>query len=361
MTEGLSPEFLRAVSGQRRGSLMAGCLTRGFMAKQSSALNQYGLCEDTSSLKALLSSVSSWDFDVFALSELAKGRPLFYLGLHLFAQYGLVETFNMDIMNLVRFLSMTEKAYHIENPYHNSLHAADVLQALHSVCQEPKIHSSITPIERLASILAAILHDVDHPGVNQTFLINTSSYLTYIHGEHSLLEQHHIHSAHGIITESRLLDHLPKETQETILGLVDSLILVTDFTEHKQYLEEFDGRLSHGLDMEVVEDRVFVLKMAMKCADISNQARTWNVCQNWSRRITEEFFRQGDNERSLRLPISFLCDRNTVNVPDSQKGFILFMARPLFSLWDRLMMSQTSRHIISNLDANKSNWEKVIE
>ena len=34
----------------------------------------------------------------------------------------------------------------------------------------------------------------------------------------------------------------------------------------------------------------------------------------------EEFFRQGDAERDLQLPISFLCDRHSVCVPDSQKG-----------------------------------------
>ena len=34
----------------------------------------------------------------------------------------------------------------------------------------------------------------------------------------------------------------------------------------------------------------------------------------------EEFFRQGDCERSLNLPISFLCDRHSVQIPASQRG-----------------------------------------
>ena len=34
----------------------------------------------------------------------------------------------------------------------------------------------------------------------------------------------------------------------------------------------------------------------------------------------EEFFRQGDLERSLNLPISFLCDRTTIVIPQAQKG-----------------------------------------
>ena len=63
------------------------------------------------------------------------------------------------------------------------------------------------------------------------------------------------------------------------------------------------------------------VQMALKCADISNQTRLWDLCQNWSLRIMEEFFRQGDAERDLHLPISFLCDRHSVCVPDSQKGW----------------------------------------
>ena len=35
----------------------------------------------------------------------------------------------------------------------------------------------------------------------------------------------------------------------------------------------------------------------------------------------EEFFRQGDCERSLHLPISFLCDRHTIQIPLAQQGW----------------------------------------
>ena len=36
-------------------------------------------------------------------------------------------------------VDMTEDAYHFENPYHNSTHATDVLQALHCLLQEQKV------------------------------------------------------------------------------------------------------------------------------------------------------------------------------------------------------------------------------
>ena len=39
----------------------------------------------------------------------------------------------------------------------------------------------LTPMEKLTAILAAITHDVDHPGVNQAFLIATSNPLATLY------------------------------------------------------------------------------------------------------------------------------------------------------------------------------------
>ena len=47
-----------------------------------------------------------------------------------------------------------------------------------------------------------------------------------------------------------------------VLKLMDSLILATDFTQHKKYLDEFDERLGRGIDIDDTEDRIFVLKVS---------------------------------------------------------------------------------------------------
>lgn len=45
-----------------------------------------------------------------------------------------------------------------------------------------QMYKMMKPTEVLASLVAAICHDMDHPGVNQNYLVNTSSYLAAIHG-----------------------------------------------------------------------------------------------------------------------------------------------------------------------------------
>ena len=77
---------------------------------------------------------------------------------------------------------LLEQHYEPENPFHNATHAADVAQALHCLLSNLRSVDSFEPKELLASILAALAHDVNHPGVNQNFLIKTASHLMKING-----------------------------------------------------------------------------------------------------------------------------------------------------------------------------------
>lgn len=55
-------------------------------------------------------------------------------------------------------------------------------------------------------------------------------------------------------------------------------------------------------------------------ADISHPAKPWEVHHEWSTRLAEEFYRQGDEEQRQGLPISPLCNRNDGNLCKSQLG-----------------------------------------
>ncbi len=53
-----------------------------------------------------------------------------------------------------------------------------------------------------------------------------------------------------------------------------------------------------------------VMQMVLKCADIGHLAAAPALHQRWAYQLEEEFFRQGDQEKTLGLPISPLMDRN---------------------------------------------------
>ena len=55
--------------------------------------------------------------------------------------------------------------------------------------------------------------------------------------------------------------------------------------------------------------------------------------EEWTARITNEFWTLGERERSLNVAISPLCDRQTdVDVAKSQVGFFSFICMPFYTV-----------------------------
>lgn len=72
--------------------------------------------------------------------------------------------------------------------------------------------------------------------------------------------------------------------------------------------------------------------MALKCADISHTAKPPSLHLEWTRRVTEEFCKQGDKEKALHLPVSPAMDREKTDLVKSQFGFISFLVLPLYQV-----------------------------
>jgi hypothetical protein len=69
-----------------------------------------------------------------------------------------------------------------------------VLQALHYFLKVGKFQDllKLTPLEHIGAIVAAISHDVDHPGFNNNFLVNTKDEIALLYNDQSVLENHHV-------------------------------------------------------------------------------------------------------------------------------------------------------------------------
>lgn len=136
---------------------------------------------------ALLESIEDWNFQVFQLAELTNGRPLFFTAFALFTQHDLIRKFNIDEAKLKRFLTIIEDGYDSRNPYHNSIHASDVLQTLNYFITKGGLSQFSTELDILAALLAAIIHDYAHPGLNNQFHVNTQSELAVRYNDKSVI------------------------------------------------------------------------------------------------------------------------------------------------------------------------------
>ncbi|XP_030409054.1 high affinity cAMP-specific 3',5'-cyclic phosphodiesterase 7A isoform X2 [Gopherus evgoodei] len=308
--------------------------------------------------KCMLEKVGKWNFDIFLLDRLTNGNSLVSLTFHLFNLHGLIEHFHLDMMKLRRFLVMVQEDYHSHNPYHNAVHAADVTQAMHCYLKEPKLSKSLTPWDVLLSLIAAATHDLDHPGVNQPFLIKTNHYLATLYKNISVLENHHWRSAVGLLRESGLFAHMSLENRKLMESQIGALILATDISRQNEYLSVFRTHLDRGdLCLEEAGHRHFILQMALKCADICNPCRTWELSKQWSEKVTEEFFHQGDVEKKYHLGVSPLCDRQSETIANIQIGFMTYLVEPLFSEWARFSNTRLSQTMLGHLGLNKASWK----
>lgn len=283
------------------------------------------------------------------------------LCVHLFHLYGLLDHFNLDVVRLWKLFSLIEEGYHSTNPYHNSIHATDVTQAMHCFLQESKILEHLTPLEIMASLLGAVCHDLDHPGVNQPFLIATSNHLAALYENTSVLENHHWRSAIGCLLESGVAEQIT-DIRPELEKQISSLILATDITRQQEFIGTFKDFLNNNtLNMRKADHRHFILQIALKCADISNPCRPWDISKKWSLKVCEEFFRQGDFERQLNLPVTSLCDRQSTTVPKIQTGFFKFVVTPLMAEWHRFLKSDLSYRMMRHLKANEKQWDARLQ
>src|SRR5258708_5446938 len=104
---------------------------------------------------------------------------------------------------------------------------------------------------------------------------------------------------------------------------------------------------------DIKEDRILLWKILMKCSDVCNPTKDWPLYEKWCRLILDEWYIQGDSEKKLGFNVSPFMDRDNVNVPSSQTGFIDFVVNPLFEAYDKY---SPVPNLIGTLQRNREHW-----
>ncbi|KAI8853281.1 hypothetical protein BC829DRAFT_360090 [Chytridium lagenaria] len=194
-----------------------------------------------------------------------------------------------------------------------------------------------TKIEKLSGIISAIGHDIDHPGFNNQFLVKSRHPMAMMYSDTSVNEFHHSAHVFHLSTSSNfnIFSDLHNEEYEEARRNRHPSHLATDMAKHFEYLTKFKTKItSNGFNrLESQENRMIVMEIAMKCADLNNPSKTPDLAGRWCENIMEEFYRQGDCERDIGLPVSQFMDRNNTNVAKCQIGFIDILVAPLFDAW----------------------------
>ncbi|KAL9645578.1 hypothetical protein ABK040_000641 [Willaertia magna] len=307
----------------------------------------------------LFDKVDKWNYDVFKINEVVN-EPLFTTAFTLFLKNDLIHKFNIGEQNLINFLRNIEAGYH-NNPYHNAAHAADVLQSLHYIIHKGGLHQYLSDEDLLAATVAAIIHDFDHPGVNNSFEINAQTYLSILYNDRSVLENHHIAEAFELMRNKDLniLQSLSEEQYKDVRETVIQMVLSTDLSNHGAIMARFKTKVekeneSHEVDISAKDDVRLALQMAIKVSDASNPARPQQLYLKWAQLFDEEIRNQGSVEKELSLSVSPFMSGNT-SVADLQTSYINFIASPTIKLFCKLLPRM--KFVLEHLQANETYWK----
>ncbi|NWH70888.1 PDE4D phosphodiesterase, partial [Piaya cayana] len=280
----------------------------------------------------------------------------------------LMKTFRIPVDTFITYMLTLEDHYHCDVAYHNNIHAADVAQSTHVLLSTPALEAVFTDLEILAAIFASAIHDVDHPGVSNQFLINTNSELALMYNDASVLENHHLAVGFKLLQEENcdIFQNLSKKQRQSLRKMAIDMVLATDMSKHMNLLADLKTMVetkkvtSLGvLLLDNYSDRIQVLQNMVHCADLSNPTKPLDLYRQWTDRIMEEFFHQGDREREKGMEISPMCDKHTASVEKSQVGFIDFIAHPLWETWADLVHPD-AQEILDTLEDNREWYQSMI-
>jgi hypothetical protein len=315
-------------------------------------------------IESLLFSVGrNWNFEIWPVHS-ATSRSVSLLGKYLSYKWQFATIANCRDEDFEDFFIRLEEGY-LNNPYHNACHAADVMNSvLFFILSCGKLKDSIDPLDMLVVTIATLGHDVAHPGLSNKFLVNSRHYLATRYNDNSVLENMHTSMIFDLIHQGRtdILGNLSEEDWARVRRCIIEMVLATDLSKHFELLSVFKTRAFNlaNINLDLIEDRLLVLKLSLKCGDIGHSAKELYLHQKWTLLVSEEFFKQGDIEQAKGLPISMFCDRKSTDLAKTQAGFLKGICLPLFEALGNYFQSDTyNTSIIDNLHKNISHWESL--
>lgn len=193
------------------------------------------------------------------------------------------------------------------------------------------IAANMSPLEVLALFCSAAMHDYEHPGRNNQFLIATSSPLVsaselvsisfsnqfefkaMLYNDKSVLENHHAAASWRLLKSAQkynFLTSLEADEWKRFRTLILENILATDLGRHFSIIEDFNVKVNQSKNNETSRpinwdneaERLLVSEIILKLADINAPLKSTDLHLAWTDRIVQEFYEQVN----LSLSLSFM-------------------------------------------------------
>jgi len=325
-----------------------------------------------------LEGSQAWDGNILQLETVSEFTPLRFLGMKVFREFDVPRQLQIDEITLERWLVLIEQNYLATNPYHNSTHAADVLSATAYFLRTERCKNLLSEFDMVASLIAAIIHDVDHPGRTNAFLCNSRHELALLYNDTAVLENHHVAKTFKLtldpMNDANIFSRLNHEDYQTIRSNIIDMVLATELGKHFEHVNKFISSTRSNVDEpdrsprtsqisisasenDDQELRTLAKRVLIKVSDVSNPARPRKQCIEWTRRVCEEYFTQTQEETERNLPIVMpTFKREVCSIPKTQTAFINYFLLDMFDAWHEFC---DVPRVLNHLKNNLQFWDEM--
>lgn len=323
-------------------------------------------------------NLESIDFNIFQVTEkIGRAKVLPSIYHEIINKLDLKDNYTLDYHKMDKFSVSIRDGYKKEVLYHNELHAVDLCQTLYSWVLHAGIDSPLRlmKLELFSLYTAAIIHDFKHPGFTNGFQMNNMTELSITYNDKSVLENMHVSEAFKILIkpECNFLENFSVAEFKEIRKRMIECVLATDMAVHSKIISIVKAKsqildIQNGKNIEKIinteskniwEDQQEMLNLLIHLGDLSHNTKSFEISKTWTNLLYEEFYQQGDREKSLGIPISMFCDRDSSNVPKAQIGFIKALVIPSFDVLVNFFPKLN--HLIENLEDNMNQWSLMLE
>ena len=315
------------------------------------------------------------DWFMDSLRVLMDHQALQAVVMRLMDRWNLLRTLRVSPKQMRAYVERIQAGYQ-DNPYHNSAHAVDVTSRLGAILHHSGIGIALAStsngaLRLFATIVAAAVHDYEHPGVSNSYTVKMQMDVAKRFNDQATLENHALYNALEMMEsdpENSLIGSISAPRKLLLRQYIISLVLGTDMGKHFELMTAFKKKVvdsapnSGAVHLHSLSDDQMnlVTVMALKVADLGHNALPFDLHWKWLRRLEDEFFAQGDLEKQNSLEVSPLMDRDKPGPtnPQNQLGFSTFIMVPLYTAWCQAFPGCLP--LKETIQENMEMWEKQV-
>uniref|UniRef100_A0A4W5M070 Phosphodiesterase n=1 Tax=Hucho hucho TaxID=62062 RepID=A0A4W5M070_9TELE len=302
-----------------------------------------------------------FSFSDFELSDAETTQAT----IRMFVDLNLVQNFQMKykVCSLCQWILSVKKNYRKNVAYHNWRHAFNTSQCMFALFKSGQLQSNMSELEILALMIATLSHDLDHRGVNNSYIQRSDHPLAQLYC-HSTMEHHHFDQCLMILNSpgNQILSSLSLDEYKATLKMIERAILATDLALYMKRRGEF-FELTKNSQFVWDDDyhKDLLRSMLMTACDISAITKPWPVQKRIAELVATEFFEQGDKERQeLNIePIDLMNREKRDKIPSMQVSFIDAICTQLYETLAG--MSESCSPLLEGCQKNRQNWKILAE